>query len=397
MRFAKPSSISAALLACLVGGVWFSAIGFALDRRGILGLGLVLSALAAGTLALHLIATERRRHERIEEALASQASFFEALVESISAIAATLDPDEILELTRREAERLFDAHAAMVGPGESRRRGAAENAVLVPLRVREAEVGTLRLARTRTFVRGDTARARVLADFAGRAIENAKLLAEAQVREAERARLSDQLLTAEQEERRRLALFLHDTAVQSLSGIALMLDAGLHSIGSGRLEEATTVISSALERHRETIRSLRDLSFQLEPVVLRDQGFAPAVSALAEQLGLERKIQIDLDVAAAEPLTEKAQAALYQIVREALHGAIRRGPPTRISVRVAEASDGGLQAVIADDAPGERRAHSYEGITERARALNGTLDIDAGEDGGTTLTVTFPRYVAQAD
>jgi signal transduction histidine kinase len=50
-------------------------------------------------------------------------------------------------------------------------------------------------------------------------------VAEAMEREAERARLSDLVVTAEQEERRRLALFLHDGPVQSLSGIALMLDA----------------------------------------------------------------------------------------------------------------------------------------------------------------------------
>jgi signal transduction histidine kinase len=174
-----------------------------------------------------------------------------------------------------------------------------------------------------------------------------------------------------------------------------MLDASLASIGTGRLEEATTVMRSALTRHRDTIRSLRDLSFNLEPVVLRDQGFAPAVSALAQHLGIEREIQIDLDVAAAEALAEKAQAALYQIIREALHGAIRRGPPNRISVRIAPVGEGGIQTTIWDDAPGERRMRSYDGIAERARTLNGTLDVDAGDDGGTTLRVTVPRYTAQ--
>ena len=53
----------------------------------LLGVGLVITALSAGALALHLIASERRRHERIQETLASQASFLESLVESMSAIA----------------------------------------------------------------------------------------------------------------------------------------------------------------------------------------------------------------------------------------------------------------------------------------------------------------------
>ena len=209
--------------------------------------------------------------------------------------------------------------------------------------------------------------------------------------ETEHARLSDQLITAEQEERRRLALFLHDGPVQSMSGIALMLDGVIDAVEEDRTDEAKQVLGSALEKQRQTIRSLRDLSFELEPVVLRDQGFGPAVSALAEQLGMSNRIQIDLDVEAAETLTEHAQVAIFQIIREALHQAIKRGPPTRMSVRVAEASEE-IEAVIVDDAPGERRRASYEAIAERARSLNGRMNVDSGADGGTVVRVLFPPY-----
>ena len=209
---------------------------------------------------------------------------------------------------------------------------------------------------------------------------------------AEHARLSDQLITAEQEERRRLALFLHDGPVQSMSGIALMLDAVTSAVEEGRREEASQVLRRALDKQRETIRSLRELSFQLEPVVLRDQGFEPAVRALADQLGMSNRIQIDLDVDSAEALAEHAQVAIYQIIREALHQAIRRGPPTRVTVRVAEASGGVVETVIADDAPGERRRASYDEIAERARSLNGRMTIDPGADGGTSVRVVFPPY-----
>jgi signal transduction histidine kinase len=245
------------------------------------------------------------------------------------------------------------------------------------------------------FDREDLVRGRVFGDFVSRAVENAKLLAEAQVRELERAQLSEQLLTAEQDERRRLALFLHDTSVQSLSGIALMLDAALHAIVERRLEEASTVLGGALERQRSTIGALRNLSFNLEPVVLRDQGFSPAVSALAEQLGLEKEIRIETDVAAGEGLAENAQAALYQIVREALHASIRRGPPTRIAVTVSRLADGGIELAIVDDAPGERRRAVFDALAERARALNGDFHVEQGEDGGTDVRVTLPPYVAQ--
>src|SRR3990172_7173013 len=99
--------------------------------------------------------------------------------------------------------------------------------------------------------------------------------------ERERQRLFEELVAAEQDERRRIALFLHDGPVQALAGIALMLDAVGHAIEDGRLEEAREVLGSALQRHRQVIQALRDLSFNLEPVVLRGRGRVAAGAGLA--------------------------------------------------------------------------------------------------------------------
>ena len=209
------------------------------------------------------------------------------------------------------------------------------------------------------------------------------------------ARLADQLIAAEQEERRRLALALHDGPVQALSGIALMLDAVRGSLDTGDVDGARELLASVTERQRDAIRSLRDLSFALEPIILRDQGFVPAVRALAEQLGVSNRIRIDLDVAAGEALAERAKVALYQIIREALHQSLRRGPPTRVSIRVEALDDGGVEAEIVDDAAGERRRRVFEPIEERARSVNGTVTVGAGADGGTTILVTLPAYTAR--
>src|SRR5439155_648998 len=205
------------------------------------------------------------RHERIEDELSAQASFLESLVESMGAIASTLDPDQVLEQARREAEQLFGARGRLLPPGEEAPETNG-NVAAIPLPARSRE-----------------------------------------------------------------------------------------------------------------IRSLRDLSFSLEPVVLRDQGFGTAVSALAESVGLSNRIQIDVDVAAAEALADKAQVALYQIIREALNQAIRRGPPTRMSVTIRARDEGGYEAIVADDAPGERRRASFEAIAERVRTLHGRLAVEQGE------------------
>jgi signal transduction histidine kinase len=226
--------------------------------------------------------------------------------------------------------------------------------------------------------------------------ENARLLADAAEREADRSRLADRIITAEQDERRRLALFLHDGPVQNLSGIALMLDAAVHAIEDGRGPAALGIIGSALEKHRETIRSLRDLSFNIEPVVLRDQGFVTAVSALANQLGMEHAVRIEVDVEAAERLGEREQVGLYQVIRESLSQAVLRGPPTKISVLVRETVEGGLEAVIADNGKGERRMRTLGAIEERVTTLNGRFSVEQGADGGTALHVVLPQYATDA-
>jgi signal transduction histidine kinase len=391
-RFAKRSSTRpAALIALVAIGAVLALLGLALNS-GVVGyVGLLVAICGAALFALHLIVTERRRHEVVEEELAAESSFLEALVESMGEIAAMVEPEEVLERTRREATGLFDAQATLLAPGAAPAAGAE----VFPIRIRDEEIAQLQLVPSRPLDREEQARAALLADFASRTVENARLLAEARVREAERARLSDQLITAEQDERRRLALFLHDGPVQSLAGISLMLDAVIDSVHGGRVEEADQVLRSALERHRETIRSLRDLSFNIEPVVLRDQGFGPAVLAFAEQVGIANEIQIDLDVDAADGLAENARVGLYQIIREAVNQALRRGPPTRISISVAEADDGSVEAVIADDGAGERRRATFDAIEERARTLSGELHVDAGEDGGTAVRVVLPSYAAR--
>ena len=208
--------------------------------------------------------------------------------------------------------------------------------------------------------------------------------------ERDRVRLFEQLIAAEQDERRRLALFLHDGAVQSLSGIALMLDAVGHAIEEGRPEDAKQILDGALKRQRETIQSLRDLSFNLEPIILRDQGFLPAVKALADRLGIDESVKVEVDVAAGEEFVERARVALYQLIREALMQAISRRPTT-IAVTLRGREDGGAELRVADDGHLERRRGSGEAFEERARPLSGHVEVDRTE-AGTTVVVFLPAY-----
>jgi signal transduction histidine kinase len=202
---------------------------------------------------------------------------------------------------------------------------------------------------------------------------------------------TDEILAAEQDERRRIALFLHDGPVQSLAGVALMLDAALSFLQRGESDQAGEVLDKAIGRTRTTIGELRNLSFNLEPVILRDHGLGMALQALGDDRGAPLGIAMEVDAAAAEALSERTQAALYAIVREALEGAIRRGPPTVFAVRVRPAEEGGLEIEISDDAPSERRRRSLEVLRERARTLGAAMHVDRA-DVGTTMRLVLPTY-----
>jgi signal transduction histidine kinase len=400
-RFAIPSSTrtAGALAAATVTAAVAGAIGWATGLFWLAATGLVTATAFAGAFAVYLIVSERRRHESAEDELQAQASFLESLVDSIAAVSSPLEAKEIIERMCEEAKQLFDAREArFLSPAENAagEPRLTENGMIVPLAVRGNQVGALSLIRPGGFHRWDIMRASVLADFASRAAENARLIVEAQEREGDRARLAERLITAEQDERRRLSLYLHDGPVQSMAGIALMNDAALAAIRDGRYEDAAKVIETTLERERRTIQELRDLSFAIEPVVLRDQGFGAAVRALGDQIEQSQRITVATETDAGERLSEKAQVALYQIIRESLNQAVRR-KPQQIGVTVVELDGGGFAAEIEDDGVGERRRASLEEIDERVRILNARLSVETRAEGGTAVRVIMPPYVAAAE
>jgi signal transduction histidine kinase len=401
-RFAKRSSISAgsrslapAFVVATVLGAVAGALGLALDRAALTGLGLVVGLSFAGAFAATLIVQERRRHVVAEDELQAQASFLESLVDSIAAVSSSHEPGEILERTADEARRLFDADEVRLTQEGEEADTPAPGVMRVRLAIRGEPIAVLVLKRREPFRRWDVVRASMLADFASHAVENARLVLEAQEREADRLRLTDRLIIAEQDERRRLSIWLHDGPLSTMSGVALMHDAALAAIEDGRYEDAAKVVTTALARERDTIRTLRDLSFALEPLVLRDQGFEAAVQAVGEQIEASQRIRVLVDVRDGERLAEKAQVELYQIIRESLDQAVQR-KPKEIKVTVGAVEGGGYRLEVADDGVAERRRGSIEDIEERVRVLNARLSVDQGGDGGTRIVVDLPAYVAAA-
>jgi signal transduction histidine kinase len=211
--------------------------------------------------------------------------------------------------------------------------------------------------------------------------------------DTERALLAERMLS-EQEERRRVAELIHDGPVQQLSAISQMLDAGLADLESGESERAREVFARGLELTRDAARDLRQLCDDLEPRVLHELGFASAAAALVRRLSSRHDIEIDLDVALADELGENAAVALYQILREATEQAVKRGTLTRIEVAVRPTQGGGIELIVEDDGPPERRAAVLEALAERAGTLNGRFTSEVRDPRGLTIRIDVPPAAA---
>ena len=133
-RLPSSANRAALLVAAVAAAAIVSLLGLALDSSWLAFAGLGAAIVGAAGFALHLIVTERRRHEVVEEELSAQSSFLESLIESMSSIAAPHEPEQVLDRTRREARELFGAKATLLAPGANGVAGGSRAAAADPRR-----------------------------------------------------------------------------------------------------------------------------------------------------------------------------------------------------------------------------------------------------------------------
>jgi signal transduction histidine kinase len=199
-------------------------------------------------------------------------------------------------------------------------------------------------------------------------------------------------LRAERDERRRLAELIHDGPVQLVAAITQMLDAAHHALEAGDVASGAPIVERALAVAREANVDLREIVSGIEPDALRELGLAAAITELTERHTARRGVVFDLDLVAGNDLGEGAQSGLYQIVRDALDQAVRRGPPENVVVSILP-SGGGVELTIADDGAQERRVAVLAALGERAAELNGTFSSETNASG-TRVSIRLPPSAA---
>jgi two-component system NarL family sensor kinase len=209
-----------------------------------------------------------------------------------------------------------------------------------------------------------------------------------------RALVAERIL-AEQEERRRLAELIHDGPVQHVAAITQIVDAALDAVREGDRQQAVELLTRGLQLTREAGQDLRALCEDLEPRALRELGFASALEAYGRRVSSRREVEIVLDVHHGDELGEHAQTGLFQIVRDAVDQAVRRGALTRIEVSLVGLDGGGAELSVADDGPPERRSAVLELLADRASTLNGRFTSEARWPRGSTIRIELPPSSAR--
>jgi signal transduction histidine kinase len=212
-------------------------------------------------------------------------------------------------------------------------------------------------------------------------------------------RTHDQLVTAREDERRRLSGDLHDGLGQTLTALVLNLDAVESSIdqeGAATTPAAREALHRAQEIAGLALEETRDVARRLRPARMRQIGLANAIRELAAHAGRPVEVEFDPRLATPDLLAVDDEMEVYRIVQEAVANAVRHASANRISIGIRAARGGRLLIEVADDGIGfdPRRIGDdglgLHGMGARAESIGGTLRIESHDGLGTRIRLLVP-------
>ncbi len=218
-------------------------------------------------------------------------------------------------------------------------------------------------------------------------------------------RLAAQVISAQEEERRRVARELHDEAGQALTAVIIGLERGLATmpdVYSADLPiQPRQLISNLRDLAAQTLDEVRKLALELRPSVLDDLGLVAAlrqyVRATEERSGLETQLTVVGLDEGAERLPPAVETALFRIAQEALTNAIRHARARAVQVRLRRTDDQ-VSLEVRDDGvglgavpPGDGEHLGMFGMRERARLLGGDFYAHPVSPSGTLVRVMLPH------
>jgi signal transduction histidine kinase len=206
-------------------------------------------------------------------------------------------------------------------------------------------------------------------------------------------RLSARLVSAQEEERRKLSRELHDEVGQAMSALLVEL---------GNLASVLPAGNSALHARVQAVRKLaesnvgvvRNMALLLRPSMLDDLGLVPALNWQAREVARRTGTKVRVDAEdVADDLPDEYRTCIYRVVQEALHNATRHAKAATVKVTVRP-EEAGVRVMIQDDGVGFDPRHGKGvgilGMEERVRHLAGVFKVESAPGRGTTISIFLP-------
>jgi signal transduction histidine kinase len=214
---------------------------------------------------------------------------------------------------------------------------------------------------------------------------------------SELQRLSAQVITAQERERRIIARELHDDIGQALSAIKVELALAERAIDSGMPAALTLLPARTITDN--AVQTVRDLSRLLHPAILDDLGLPAAIDAYLKESGLRYGVWATASHESMDGrLPPEVEAAAYRIVQEGVTNVGKHAHATTCRIQLKHVADR-LTITLDDDGigfdPSEVVGAGGPGLglismRERAVTLGGTFQVDSRRGAGTRLVVELP-------
>jgi len=231
----------------------------------------------------------------------------------------------------------------------------------------------------------------------GIAIENVKLWEELKHKEELRGKLLEEIISAQETERKRIARELHDQTGQSLTSLMV----GLKMLEEGSPENIRNRILDMRQLTAQTLDKVHNLALELRPSSLDDLGLIVVLEQYTREYTHKFGIQADFQTIGFDSrrLSPEVEITLYRIIQEALTNIIKHAQAERVSI-LLEIKGASILAIVEDNgrgfdlkqlsqSPTQRNLGIY-GMYERTALINGTLTIESEPGEGTTLFIEVP-------
>ncbi|MEW5871868.1 MAG: GAF domain-containing protein [Chloroflexota bacterium] len=295
--------------------------------------------------------------------------------------------------------------------GRSLRKEQLSTLVHVPITSRGLTVGSMCVA-THAPRKFDTEEQELLSAIAsqiGVAIENARLYAEVQHKEQVRGELFKKAITAQEEERNRIARELHDDTSQNLTALLFAAQEILEIAEREAPKESQRIERRVQDMHdlvQHTLDGVHKLIFDLRPSMLDHLGLLPALRWFAESRLQPKGMNVSVEEKCdSHRLSPEVETALFRVVQEAIMNVARHSGARNAHLSFC-LSDGRVEIGLEDDGigfdltevdvePGSMRGLGLLGMQERLELLGGDLEVFSAPGSGTHLFIHVPAQTSK--